>query len=239
MNTIKFDKKNVKVIAHRGVSGIEKENTNSAFVAAGNRSYFGIETDVHVTIDGKFVIIHDDDTVRVSNYNYQIEKTNYNLLRSIVLNDRDNRLKRQDLIIPDLEEYIEIAKKYEKVCVLELKNRICKEKIKEMIDIISGIGYLESMIFISFDRDNMIDLRSFLPDQKLQYLVMEYNKDVFDFITKYNLDLDIHYQHVNKDVVDELHKNGKEINCWTVDKKEDAEKLVDLGVDYITSNILE
>ena len=46
MNTIKFDKKNVKVIAHRGLSGIETENTNSAFVAAGNRSYFGIETDI-------------------------------------------------------------------------------------------------------------------------------------------------------------------------------------------------
>ena len=34
MNTIKFDKKNVRVVAHRGLSGIEVENTNSAFVAA-------------------------------------------------------------------------------------------------------------------------------------------------------------------------------------------------------------
>ena len=62
MDTIKIDKNNVKLIAHRGVSGIERENTAAAFVAAGNRSYYGIETDVHVTKDGKFVIIHDDDT---------------------------------------------------------------------------------------------------------------------------------------------------------------------------------
>lgn len=59
MDTIKIDKNNVKLIAHRGVSGIERENTAAAFVAAGNRSYYGIETDVHVTKDGKFVIIHD------------------------------------------------------------------------------------------------------------------------------------------------------------------------------------
>ena len=52
MNTIKFDKKNVKVIAHRGVSGLERENTCASFVAAGNRSYYGIETDIHKTMDG-------------------------------------------------------------------------------------------------------------------------------------------------------------------------------------------
>ena len=44
MNTIKFEKGNVGVVAHRGLSGIERENTASAFVAAGNRSYYGIET---------------------------------------------------------------------------------------------------------------------------------------------------------------------------------------------------
>ena len=40
MDTIKIDKNNVKLIAHRGVSGIERENTAAAFVAAGNRSYY-------------------------------------------------------------------------------------------------------------------------------------------------------------------------------------------------------
>ena len=56
MDSIKLDTRTAKMIAHRGLSGIEKENTNAAFIAAGNRSYFGIETDVHKTVDGKFVI---------------------------------------------------------------------------------------------------------------------------------------------------------------------------------------
>ena len=66
MNTIKFDKKDTLIIAHRGLSGIEKENTNAAFVAAGNRSYYGIETDVHKTLDGRYVVFHDDTTGRVA-----------------------------------------------------------------------------------------------------------------------------------------------------------------------------
>ena len=44
------------MVAHRGLSGIEKENTCSAFVAACNRAtYFAVETDVHRPVDGQFV----------------------------------------------------------------------------------------------------------------------------------------------------------------------------------------
>ena len=66
MDTIKIENKAVKMVAHRGLSGIEKENTCSAFVAACNRAtYFAVETDVHRTVDGQFVIFHDDNTARV------------------------------------------------------------------------------------------------------------------------------------------------------------------------------
>ena len=42
-----------------------------------------------------------------------------------------------------------------------------------------------------------------------------------------------------KDVIDLLHENGLKVNCWTVDDPKHAERLVEWGVDYITSNILE
>jgi glycerophosphoryl diester phosphodiesterase len=38
MDTIKIAKNNVKMVAHRGLSAIELENTNAAFIAAANRS---------------------------------------------------------------------------------------------------------------------------------------------------------------------------------------------------------
>ena len=75
MDTLKLDKGSIKMIAHRGLSGIERENTAAAFVAAGNHSYFGIETDVHRTADGKYIIIHDDVTGRVAVDNYPVEQT--------------------------------------------------------------------------------------------------------------------------------------------------------------------
>ena len=77
MNTIKLNHKNVLMVAHRGVSGLEPENSIPAFIAAGNRSYYGVETDVHVTGDGKFVVIHDDHTGRVAGDNLCVEQSSY------------------------------------------------------------------------------------------------------------------------------------------------------------------
>ena len=96
MDTIKFNKKQVKMVAHRGASGLERENTVPAFVAAGNRSYFGVETDVHKTADGLYVIIHDETTSRVSRgaVNIHVEENPYEAVRHIVLPDKDGSTVR-------------------------------------------------------------------------------------------------------------------------------------------------
>ena len=86
MKTIQIkDKKNTRMIAHRGLSGIERENSVSAFVAAGNRDYYGIECDVHVTKDGKYVIYHDDTTGRLCEKDLRIEETDYEELARLRL----------------------------------------------------------------------------------------------------------------------------------------------------------
>ena len=89
MDTIKVNKKNTLMVAHRGLSSIEPENTLSAFVAAGNRSYFGIECDVHVTKDGKFVVIHDAETGRVAKENINVEESTFEEVRKMVLEHLD------------------------------------------------------------------------------------------------------------------------------------------------------
>lgn len=76
MDTIKVEGASAKFIAHRGLSGIETENTVAAFLAAANRSYYGIETDVHLTKDGKFILIHDDRTKRLCDMGVDYITTN-------------------------------------------------------------------------------------------------------------------------------------------------------------------
>lgn len=239
MDTIKIDSGKTLMVAHRGVSGLEKENTCAAFVAAGNRSYFGIETDVHRTLDGRFVCIHDDNTARVAIDNLTIEKSTFDTLRSLQLCDRDNVKGRSDLRIPTLQEYVRICKKYNKTGVLELKNRIEREDLEKIVAIIREEDYLSGIIFISFVLDNLIDMRALLPDQPCQYLTCEYNDELIQTLLRHHLDLDILFTCLDEEKIARLHANGILVNAWTCDDADKARDLVSWGIDYITSNILE
>ena len=240
LNTVKIEnKKGTKFIAHRGLSGLELENTISAFVAAGNRSYQGIETDVHVTRDGKFVVYHDDTTERLSDENLRITQTDYAVLKELKLKPQKNRSVGSDFIIPDLKDYLSICAYYGKIAVLELKERMTPEVIKGIYAEVEKYYNPEDLIFISFSLQNLIDLRGQQPNAKIQYLVQEFNDDILNTLKEYNFDLDIGHWVCSKEVIDTCHANNIKVNVWTVDNPGDAERLIDYGVDYITSNILE
>ena len=239
MNTVKFDKKNTLMVAHRGLSGIEKENTNAAFVAAGNRSYYGIETDVHKTLDGKYVVFHDDTTGRVAIDDMEVEKTTFDCLRNLLLTDIDGKKGRSDIRIPTLEEYISICKKYEKIAVLELKNAFNEDEIYEIVDIIKSFDYLENVIFISFCLENLIFLRKKYPSQSAQFLIDNFNDTLIGTLKENKLDLDILYKELDEEKIRLLHEAGIKVNCWTCDDPAAGENLASLGIEFITSNILE
>ncbi len=240
MDTIKVpSKKGVKFIAHRGVSGIERENTNAAFVAAGNRSYFGIETDIHKTVDGNYVIIHDDTTGRVAIDNLTVELSTYDTLRSLTLLNTDGKKSRSDLKIPNLAEYIGINKKYGKVAVLELKNAFMEAEIFDICEKIDELGYLDNVIFISFCYDNLVYLRKKYPKQPAQFLTSKYDEFLISRLKEHSLDLDIRESALTAENTAALKAAGITINCWTVDDAARAEELIGYGVDMITTNILE
>lgn len=242
MDTVKFERNaKIKMIAHRGVSGLETENTCAAFVAAGNRSYFGVETDVHVSADGAFIIFHDDDTERVGAEKYTIEETDSQILRDLLLTDIDGGDKtRSDLRIPFLREYVRICRKYEKISVLELKNSMAPDAIAGIVNEIREEGWLENVIFISFAHKNLVELRRLLPKAKLQFLTMDAaDEKLLPLLEPWELDLDIYYPALTKAGLVLMHEHGIEVNCWTVDEPADAKRLAEWGIDYITSNILE
>lgn len=242
MNTIKIDKQgsNVKMIAHRGLSGLERENTCAAFVAAGNReTYWGIETDIHCTADGKYVIIHDDTTTRVSGVEMTVEETDFDTLRSLRLLDRESETPRWDLVLPTLEEYIGICKKYNKIAVLELKNPMPEACVVEIIRAVEAMEYADKMVVISFSFDNMVLLRKNFPGQKAQFLLKAWDDKWLPELKKYELGLDIKFTAITSELVEKIHGIGQEINCWTVDDPAEAARVIECGVDYITTNILE
>ena len=240
MDTIRFTHPNKPLmVAHRGLSGLETENTHAAFVAAGNRSYYGIETDVHRTLDGKYVTIHDDNTARVAVDKLVVEESTYDTLRNLLLKQKDGNKGRTDIRIPSLAEYVTICKSYEKICILELKNHFEGEDIDNICRIIQDLDYMQGVVFISFDFDNLVQVKERFPEHPVQFLTDKCDAALIEKLVAYRMDLDIHYSGVNPEMVKSCKEAGIRINCWTVDTVEEAQRVSDCGVDYITSNILE
>ncbi len=77
------------LFAHRGVSSITPENTLAAFRKARELGIPGVELDVHLTKDGKLVVIHDESIKRTGRLvsvetgevsdapDIEVEETNY------------------------------------------------------------------------------------------------------------------------------------------------------------------
>ena len=239
MDTVKFDRKNTLVVAHRGVSGIETENTAAAFIAAGNRSYYGVETDIYRTIDGRFVCNHDGNLLRIAGENIAVEGASLSTLQSIVLYDKDGTKGRADLRPASLENYISICKKYGKHCVLELKSDFTDEETERFIEVIKKLDYIDGVTFISFNYENLVKVRRVLPGHSVQFLFSKVTDEIVEKVIKDKFDVDVNYKALTDEVIERFHAAGVKINCWTVDTVEDAERLAEKGVEYITSNILE
>ncbi|MBQ9730038.1 MAG: hypothetical protein IJV80_04410 [Clostridia bacterium] len=239
MNTLVLENKGeVKMIAHRGLSGLELENTCAAFVAAGVKSYYGIETDVHVTKDGKYVIIHDDTLERVAGLNWVVEETEFEKLRAVQLIEKDGGT-RKDLCLPTLEEYVAICKKYDKQAILELKNRMTAEQVWEIAEIVKAGGWFERTTFISFAGENLEDMRKKYPSADVQFLTDTVTDETVEYLVKNKFDADLCGYCVTPDLVKKLHALGIKVNVWTLDTIEHGNMALAAGVDFITSNILE
>ena len=123
--------------------------------------------------------------------------------------------------------------------MLELKNDMGKDHISEIIECIKKLGYLDKTIFISFKWNNLICVKEYFSEAEVQFLVDKCDEELIKLLFESHIDIDIFYEVLSKELVDKLHSNGIKINCWTVDSPEEALRMTEFGVDFITSNILE
>ena len=78
-----------------------------------------------------------------------------------------------------------------------------------------------------------------LKDNEIQFLNDKFDDETFEFCLKHNLGLDVHYKAITKEVIKKYHKAGLKVNAWTVNDPTIATKFAKMGIDYITSDIIE
>ncbi|MBO5904660.1 MAG: hypothetical protein J6Q64_04705 [Clostridia bacterium] len=237
MEPIKCEHGAVKMVAHRGAGKVWVENSLPAFRGAAARSYWGIETDVHVTADGKYIITHDDNTQRVTGESYVVEETDFATLRSLRLLG----LEGDDARLPTLEEYYEICKAGDKYAVLELKKRMTEQNIAEIIEIIRSMDWLDRTVFISFSMTNLETLERLLPGHPKQFLFGDSPRlpMKLEWLDKHPTSIDVDCRALTAEMAEEAHAKGFDVNVWTINTEEQLRQALSLGVDFITTDIFE
>ena len=172
---------------------------------------------------------------------YNVGKYISETLDSIISKDIGFCDNVQLILVDDCskDDSFEICKQYDKQAILELKSEFTNEEISVMIDVLKAHDYLERVTFISFYYEHLQFIRKQLPDQPLQFLTKYYSNRILRMLSEDKIDIAISYKWLTNRVVQKLKNAGIKVNCWTVDDEKTASKFIDMGVDYITTNILE
>ena len=178
METIKLSNKKPLMIAHRGLSSFEKENTMAAFIAGGNHTYYGMECDIHVTKDTVIVVCHDSNLERVSGVNLIIEESTYEEIQKVNLYDVKKENNWPYLKVPTFEEYLDCCIRYNKVAVIEFKFLFKEEDVYRVIEIVKSRNYLDKCLFISFVYENLTFVRKYDSNINVQFLLAEYKDEL-------------------------------------------------------------
>lgn len=230
------DERNVKMIAHRGASALEPENTIPSFNRAASVGAWGVEADIYVLKDGNIVVFHDADVERMTNGVGEIKSMDLVEVKSLNIDSGNNICNYNNLKIPTLDEYLNCCLQNKLTPIIEFK-AVNVENVKEIVDKIKKYGLEDNAIIISTSYGWIKYIREYSDKIHFQYL-SDITIENINLLKEYgNYGIDIKIDKITKDKVDLAHLNGAKVNVWTVNNKKDINKLIDMGVDMITSDL--
>ena len=225
-------------IAHRGKHDKCFENTLGAFKEAGKREFFGIETDIHLTKDGYWIVHHDPDFSSNGQKYVIADLTKDEILKLHLDNDQND----QDAYCPLFEDYLAVCKASGKRPIIEIKPKNPKLKyLKRLVKYIDEYMGIDHVHFIAFYPWPLIKLRlKYGKKVHLQMLLEEgHYKTLYKWAKFFKMDIDIEDKLLTQELMDIFHKKKLKVNAWCVDDEETLKRFEEMGIDYITTNVFE
>lgn len=209
------------VIAHRGASSIELENSLAAFRAAPGQGADGVELDVHATLDGEIVVFHDPSIMGLP-------------IAQARMRDLSELRLRNGEPLPTLAQALQVLGTLKVFVEVKVLDPRWDERLLDTLD--GGpnpSGYaVHSFVFHVVRR--LREQRPDLPTGVLSEVTTRNPKQTLDDATAQTL-----WQErstLDENLLRTVHELGASIIAWTVDNPTDMERLVHWGVDGICTN---
>ena len=121
--------------------------------------------------------------------------------------------------------------------VIELKESFAIKDLRSILAIIDREYDRKKVTFISFSYYPLGLLRQEAPSIPLQYLSQEENDPKFKACLNNGISIDVKQTILTEELVTTFHDAGLTVNVWTVNDEEDLQNALQLGVDYITTDL--
>jgi glycerophosphoryl diester phosphodiesterase len=210
------------VIAHRGASGYEVENSLAAFRAAAERGADAVELDVHATADGALVVHHAE---RVASH--LIGQSSLRDVRSCHLANGEP--------IPTLEEALAVIVPRQ-AAMVEIK-LVAPGWDERLFEAIEATGAPDRVALHGFDHRVIRRLGERRPH--IHRGVVSASYPVYPVRSLEDADAAIlwqHCNHVDEALISRIHQAGMAIYVWTVNEPDAMRRFIDLGVDGLCTD---
>lgn len=240
---------NFKIVAHRGASGSAPENTFAAFEKAVESGVDAIEIDVHQTMDGKIVIIHDDTLDRTTNSSGSIYEKKYEELKNVDAGSWFD-VNYSDETIPLFSDFLEFVKnkagiivevKYGSQKYPGIENNVWSllkshNLVKTTVVSSSRVTILNTFRQLSQE----INLGKILSPKELWRSLFQpdsllYKQDIIKQVKE----IHPHWSFVDAKFMKWANSLGLAVIPWTINKEMKIRVMIDRGVQGVITNFPE
>lgn len=231
-------------ISHRGESYDAPENTLSSINLAWQRNADAVEIDVQLSKDNRIIVIHDENTKKISGKSLFVKDQNLDTLKKLDVGSYKG-VQWKGERLSTLEEVLQTIP-HGKILFIEIK---CGTKILTPLkkSLNSSNVSPEQIKIIGFDRQLMSIIKKDLPQLKV-FLIFDirntkdsYEPSVHNMVSEAinagldGLDVSVN-RVVDKTFVDTVKRAGLKLYVWTTNDLSVALDLMNSGIDGITSD---
>ena len=221
----------VQVTAHRAGPKPAPENSLAALRAALDAKSDFVEIDVQETSDGHVVLLHDRDLRRVTGDSRDLANVSLAELAELRLRSSTGATDER---VPTLAEFI--AACGDKIRInIELKEFGAGHDLSNrVLAVLRETEFVDRVVVSSFEMPLLVQIKQGAPEVPVGIILTAGKGDLSRLPVNF---LSLNQRLVSTNLVRRAHQRGLEVHAWTVNDRELALRLMDLGCDnLITSN---
>ncbi len=245
-----------QVVAHRGSSEVNAEHTLGAYLAALDEGAEGLECDVRLTADGHLVCVHDRRVDRTANAEglvstmelAQLDELDFAAWKNpwSELDDEAPEVDRETRKVLTLRRLIEAVADYDRPVDLAIETkhptRYAGLVERRLVELLGAYGWTRkgapvrvmSFSYVALNRVKKLapDIETVMLVDRLYAWQLTRNLVGTDWIAGPGIDLLRDSPRFRRS----LQRSGRRIHVWTVNRPEDLDLCVELGVEAVITD---